>query len=271
MPKRSKMNYKFKLLKIGKIVGVHYSCGFKTKKIVVYGIGAPIPPDDGHLPDATVILKQGVDIFVPDYLGYGRSEGVFTPMNCIKTFLLLYKALKFGCLGINSYANFKTKLKYEKIIFIGRSFGGTYVPLLSRFNSDIKELAIFCSVVDSKSCGSIKGEESNQDFLRSMQDDGYYHLYRGILSKKWVQHLENKDDLSPMDNIKYLKEAKLFIAHGKQDQCVHYSKSVAYYQKIIKTFPEKKGSFKLKLYPKGNHGPKMTNLAAKDFLDWLEI
>jgi hypothetical protein len=265
------MEYRFKLIKIGKIAGVFYTAGKNRQAIVVYGIGAPIPPDNGNLPDAPVILKHNVDLFVPDYIGYGRSDGIFTPMNCIKTFLNLYEAFKEGCVGVDYYENKKYKMKYQRIIFIGRSLGGTYVPLLPRFNKEIKELGIFCPVVDSQSCGLVKGEESNADFLRSMKDGGYHHLYRGILDPKWKDHLENKDDLSPVDNVGYLKEARLFIAHGKQDKCVHYSKSKAYYQKIMKVFPEEKDQFILKLYPTGDHGPKTTNLASKDFLAWLKI
>lgn len=265
------MGYQFKLLRIGNIAGVYYTVGPPSRNLVVYGIGAPIPPDNGTLPDAPIVLGRGLDLFVPDYLGYGRSDGVFAPLNCIKTFLDLYKAFKEGCAGVNHYENMRLGLKYQRIIFIGRSLGGTYVPLLPRFDKRIKELAIFCPVVDSQSCGSVKGEETNEDFFRSMKSDGYHHLYRGILEPEWRDHLENKDDLSPMDNIQCLKGAKLFIAHGKQDKCVHFSKSVAYYQKIIKAFPDKKDSFALKLYPRGDHGPKTTNLAVEDFLGWLGL
>jgi len=74
-----------------------------------------------------------------------------------------------------------------------------------------------------------------------------------------------------MDNIEHLKDAKLFIAHGRKDKCVHYSKSVAYYKKIIDQFPGKKDSVTLRLYSGGDHGIKTTNLAAKDFFEWLGL
>src|SRR3989344_7754265 len=93
-----RINYQAQFLKIGKISGVFYTVpGRKTKRIVVYGIGAPVPPDDGKLSDAATILNHDTDLFVPDYIGYGRSQGRFTPKNCVKTFLDLYKALSGGC------------------------------------------------------------------------------------------------------------------------------------------------------------------------------
>lgn len=262
------MNYQ--LIRINMIAGGLYRGINKSNTLIIYGLGAPVPPDNGNLPDAPIIINNGIDIFVPDYIGYGRSDGVFTPMNCIKTFLYLYKEFKKGCIGKNSYLKDRIKLKYQRIIFIGRSFGGTYIPLLPRFNSDINELAVFYPVVDSKSCGSVKGEETNKDFLKSMKYDGYYHLYRGILNNIWKDHLENKDDLSPMDNIKYLKNVKLFIGHGKKDKCVNFSKSVKYFNNISKFYPNN-CNFKLVLYPNGDHSDKTTKKAIVDFLKWLKI
>lgn len=265
------MDYQFKFLKIGGIGGNLYYIKGKSDTLVIYGIGAPIPPDNGNLPDAPVILDKKIEIFVPDYIGYGRSDGAFTPRNCIKTFLVLYEKFTEGCIGMNYYTMEKVKLKYKRVLIIGRSLGAAYAPLLPRFNKNIKELAIFSPAVDQKAQGEVEGEETNEDFLRSMEKDGYHHLYRGILKDVWKKHLENEDGLSPVDNVEYLKNAKLFIAHGKKDKCIHYSKSVDYYQKILKTFPDKKSQFILKLYPKGDHGKSTTNLAAKDFLEWIGL
>ena len=53
----------------------------------------------------------------------------------------------------------------------------------------------------------MKGEETNEDFVRTIEDGGYKYLYRGFLKNKrlWWNHLNDLDGLSPMDNIKYLK------------------------------------------------------------------
>ncbi|HLE49414.1 MAG TPA: prolyl oligopeptidase family serine peptidase [Patescibacteria group bacterium] len=257
------------LLRINGIAGMHYRTNISPRALLIYGIGAPILPDNGNLPDAPNILERGVDVFVPDYIGYGRSDGNFTPQNCINTFVELYENFKQGCTGRNYYEGVSTKLKYERIIFIGRSFGGTYVPLLPRFNSEIKELALFYPVVDSKHCGVVAGEETNERFLGSMKEDGYHYLYRGILDLMWKAHLENEDDLSPMDNMEYLKEAKLFIAHGMKDACVDYSHSVEYFNQLLERYPDKKDQIKLNLYPEGKHDKSTSNLAISDFLDWL--
>lgn len=263
--------YQTKLIRINSISGILYWRKKNSRNLVVYGLGAPILPDSGNLPDAPVIMDYDTDLFVPDYLGYGRSDGFCTPRNCIKTFLDLYDWFKNGCTGFNYYENYQLRLRYPRVVFIGRSFGGSYVPLLPRFNKEIKELCLVYPAVDNESCGSILGEESNEDFMRAMKKDGYRYFYRGIMSPVWKKHLKNEDGLSPMDNINYLKNARLFIGHGKNDQCIHYSKSVIYYQKILAHFPERKNQFVLKLYSGSGHEPKTSNRAARDFLNWLKF
>ncbi len=237
--------------------------------LVIFAIGAPRPPDYGNLAEAPYLMKHKVDLFVPDYIGYARSDGKFTPLNCIKTLLQLYDAFSKGCIGTNYYSHIKKKMKYKRIIFIGKSFGGSYVPLLPRFNKEIKELGIFCPAVDNKSSGSVKFEETNDDLLDSMKYDGYHHLYRGILTNQWKKNLNNEDGLSPMDNVSYLKGVKLFIAHGMKDTCISYTKSVRYYNKIVNSFPSNKDSFKLKIYKNGDHGISTTKNASKDFMNWI--
>lgn len=268
------MNYLAKLIKIGKIAGMLYRKNWNSKNsdtLIIYGIGAPIPPDNGNLPDSPIIMKYKVDLFVPDYIGYGRSDGALTPMNCINTFLKLHEVITKGTIGISHYENTKFNLQYKRILHIGRSFGGTYVPLLPRFNPNIKELCVIYPAVDNKSSGSVPSEESNEDFMNAMKFDGYHYLYRGILSALWKKHLNNDDGLSPMDNVKYLRDCRLFIGHGTKDKCIHYSKSKIYFNKIKDAFPDKIKQFVLKLYKGTGHNYQTSNRTVRDFLDWLQI
>ena len=182
-----------------------------------------------------------------------RSDGVFTPKNCIKTLLTLFDGFRKGCKGVSYYEGKKLELKYSKVLFVGKSLGGAYVPLLPKFDKNINELAVFCPAVDQSEQGVVSDEETNGGFMREMESGGYYHLYRGVLGKRtWWKHLEDKDGLSPMDNIACLGEAKMFIAHGKKDKCIHYSKSVKYYERIMKIYPGKGRQFVLRLYPGGD-------------------
>lgn len=154
----------------------------------------------------------------------------------------------------------------------GRSLGGTYVPLAPQFDRRIRELGSFCAVVDSQSCGSVVGEESNVDFLRSMRMDGYHHLHRGILSPEWVDHLESQDGLSPMDIVEHLEAVRLFIAHGRCDRTVHHAKSMAYNERIIPRFPHRQDDVLIRLHDDdGDHGPSTTNRAARECLQWLGV
>ena len=111
--------YQTKLIRIKHIAGMLYVSNVPRNTLVIYGIGAPLMPDSGNLPDARTIMNFDADLFVPDYIGYGRSDGIFTPKNCIKTFLYLYEWIIEGCNGVNHYENNKIKLWYKRIVFIG--------------------------------------------------------------------------------------------------------------------------------------------------------
>ncbi len=267
-----KTKIKTELLGINQIRGMFYSVpGRQTERLVIYGIGAPLPPDSGCLPDAPVILDFDVDLFVPDFIGFGRSKGSFTPKNCIKTFLELHDAFKNGCLAKNSYQNVARKLKYKEIIFVGRSFSGMYVLLLPRFNPKIDKIGAISPILDYQECGKIKGEETPNQFMKAMLDDGYKHLYRGIEAKIWSKHFLNRDSLRPIDNLNFLGNTRVFIGHGARDSNINSIHSLNFHRKLIEKFPDKKEKFLFKLYQSGDHGKSTSSKAVADFLSWLEI
>lgn len=263
--------YQTKLLRIGEIAGIYYYRQKSSQNLLIYGPGAPIVPDSGNLPDATAACRFDIDIFVPDYIGYGRSAGVITPQSCIDTFTTLNQKIRNGVIACNSYENINFKLQYSRIIFAGRSFGGSYVPLLPKHDPSITDLCLIYPAVDNKSCGTRENEESNDDFMRAMNDDGYKYLYRGIDKPLWKAHLNNEDGLSPMDNIKYLDKAKVFIGHGKTDKCISYQQSVVYFQKLTNHFKHRQKQFKLNLYEDTGHEPATSNQAITDCLNWFNI
>lgn len=265
------MKYNHNLIKIGSIVGNLYTRGSKKDAIVIYGKGAPGVPDSGSIDVAETILSRGIDLFVPDYIGFGRSDGRFTPMNCVNTFLELNKAFKRGCTGID-YSSMKSfRLKYKRVINIGASFGGRFLPAVARLDKSVKEIGILYSAMDVTEYGNLgKPEEKITDFMRVMKNSGYHHMFRGILENNWKRHFANKDDIAPVNNIKCLKDIKVFIAHGMLDDDINYVRSKQYFEKIAKTFPEKVGkTLVLKLYRNGGHGKTTAIPAIKDYLKWI--
>lgn len=267
------MKFETYTLRIGSITGTFYTRGTRRKRnIVIWGKGAPTVPDNGGMLFAPAVLARNCDLFVFDYIGNGRSEGAFTPMNCVRTFLVLFDAFSRGCTGTEYYSMKRFRLKYRRVIPAGHSFGGRFLPQLHRFDKRIKEIGIFSSAMDTAKYGDLgKPEEKVTDFNRVMKNAGYAHLYRGILSKEWQRHWANKDSLAPANCIKDVKEVKVFIAHGKKDLSINYVRSKEYYNRIAAMFPEKAGkTLVLKIYP-GDHGPKTTIPAVKDFLKWIKV
>lgn len=265
-----KPQYDTHTLRIGKITGVLYKRPSKTNTIVILGKGAPSVPDNGGNPIADVAIANGSDVFIPDYIGNGRSEGRFTPMNCVRTFLVLYDGFVKGCTGTDYFNMRKMKLKYGRVIPAGTSFGGRFLPALHRFNNNIKEICILYSAMDVTKYGNLGvHEESHADFNRTMEKAGYRHLYRGIMSKEWERHWFNKDSIAPVNCIRNLKDVDVFMAHGMLDEDINYRRSVEYYNRITGMFPEKKGKTAvLELYKNGTHGPETGKLGLRDFFKW---
>lgn len=259
---------KHQIIKIRKIVAGFYTSDKQTNSIVIYAIGAPLTGDMGKLVTAPMLLSRGFDIFVPDYIGYCRSEGKFTPKNCIKTFLESYEYVRGGQ-AIDVRTGEKLRMSYKNVLFIGSSFGGAYVPLLPRFNPKIKNLAMLYPVTDYNLCGTMKGEESINDFMRSMEY-GYKYLYRGIMHPIWQKHFKNQDGLSPIDNLDFLKNAKVFIAHGKKDKCINYQQSLRYFDFLKKQHPQSIENYKLVIYPQGAHDKTTSIPAVRNLCQWLK-
>ncbi len=267
------MKYAHHLVKIGGIVGNLYTSGSKKNTVVIYGKGAPSIPDSGNIDVAPTILARNLDLFVPDYIGFGRSDGKFTPMNCINTFLKLNRGFRNGCTGIDYGSMTNFRLKYKRVVNIGASFGGRFLPLLPRFDKSVKEICILYSAMDVSEYGNLgMPEEKISDFMRVMRNAGYYHMYRGIKSMTWKRHWANQDDLAPVNNIRYLKNIKVFIAHGILDDDINYVRSKQYYDRIAQAFPEKAGkTLVLKLYKAGNHGSATAIPAIKYYLKWIGL
>lgn len=266
-----RINYFDRTVRIGSISGTYYTVpGNTTDNLVIYGIGAPMIPDFGYLDDASYIMDFDTDLFVPDYIGYGRSEGVFTPQNTIKTFLQLYDDFTQGVKAISHYEHFEKKLCYKNIYFVGASFGGAYVTLLPRYNTNIRNICALFPVLDWSQIGKKDREETVEQFFNAMIQDGYQYMYRGILRPEWKKHFKGEDDLSPIDNIQYMQNARLFIGHGKNDSNIHYSNSQRYFSKLTERFPQNSKQYMLKLYA-GDHGPATSNLGIQDYLSWIQM
>jgi hypothetical protein len=264
------MDYKSQFLRVKTIGGMFYSNDRKNHTLIIYAGGAPTNQDTGNMREADEIMKYRCDMFAPDYIGFARSDGTFTPKNCVITFTTLNREFKNGTVGTNYYGHVKKRMKYKRIVFIGKSFGGRYIPLLPKFDNTIKELGIVCPALNTGSYKTRNNEESTEDFMNAMKQNGYIHLYRGITRKEWVRHLQDKDSLAPLSNIKYLERARLFVAHGTEDASINYKNSITYYEKIIRMFPEKTNEVKIRIYENEDHR-SVAVPAVKDFMKWLGL
>ena len=75
--------------------------------------------------EAALLTTAGFDLIRPEYYGYARSDGLFSPKNCIQTVYDTIQICKQQVSVLSIYEDEQFILPvYEEIIIIGHSYGG---------------------------------------------------------------------------------------------------------------------------------------------------
>lgn len=158
-------------------------------------------------------------------------------------------------------------VRYERFVFLGLSYGGGVVPLLPRFDASIDTVGMFYPVTEYSSFGKCGvAEETVEDFLGAVYR-GFSNQYRGIDRAEWTSHFRDRSGLTPLANIKYLEDARVFLAHGTVDQSIYYKKTEKYYEILHERFP--KNNIVYREYLGKRHGSETMIPATIDFIEWL--
>lgn len=256
-----------KVLRFWKLIGSYYISEKKTDTLIIIWIWAPNLMDVDSLRNASILTNAWYDVITPEYYGFCRSEGKFTPTNSIKSLLATKKFFK-NWLAINIYSWEEIKVSYKKFIYLGMSYGWWVAPLLPKFDKEVKTIAMFYPVTDYSTFWKrgVK-EETVDDFLSSIKR-GFSKIYNGINLPIWKKHFEDKTDLIPVKNIKYLKDVNVFLAHGTDDISIYYKKTREYYEKL--KLCNKKGNYLYKEYKWLWHGFDTMERASYDMIKWLQ-
>ncbi len=255
-----------KVLRFWKLVWTYYKSKIKTGTLIIVAIWAPNLMDIDSLRNADILTNAWYDVVTPEYYGFCRSLGRFTPKNSIKT-LIDTKNFFTNWVATDVYSWEKVKLKYKKFIFIGMSYGWWVVPLLPQFDKTINNIALFYPVIDYNSFWKRwVTEETVEDFLNSIKR-WFKKIYSWINLPIWTKHFQDKTDLIPINNIKYLKNTNIFLAHGTEDKSIYYKKTREYYEKL-KNY-NIKWNYIYKEYIWLWHWTDTMRKASYDFVEWL--
>jgi len=205
---------------------------------------------------------------IPDCIGHCRSDGRFTFKNCIRT---IYECEDFFNGKISGYdfkENKKMKIKTEKIILIGSSWGGSMVPFVDKYRkSSISHLGLIKAVTDWKTQGKTDYPEESINDIEWQLNGPYKNIYRGFTDSQWPQIFAGDTEFNPIDNINLLNKKWVYVIHGSKDKSVHWSKSKVFYKKLVEV--DTNVEAKWKLLRNGTHSMKTNILGFEEILSQL--
>ncbi len=225
-----------KVIKFWKIVWSYYESEKKSNTLIIVAIWAPNLMDVDSLRNADILTKAWYDVITPEYYGFCRSEWKFTPKNSIKTLLDTKNFFKNWVIE-NIYNWEKIKVKYKNFIFLWMSYWWWVVPLLPKYDKEVKNIAMFYPVVDYLSFWKrwVK-EETVEDFCNSIYR-GFSKIYNSIKLPIWKKQFKDETEYIPIKNMKYMKWVNTFLAHWTEDISIYYKKTSEYYTELKKIFP----------------------------------
>lgn len=258
------------LVRIDRVLGYLYLPSEPTNKAVIHAKGGPSLGDDGKSPLWAVAKRFGRILFVPDYIGYCRSYGVFNFQNCVETIYEVEDFLRGKRGGLITDTNQPIKLACDDIVLEGSSWGGSIVPFLEKYrHSQINDIAIVKGVTDWASLDNGEYEETDTAETSNFAELGWANIYRGYAQSEWPQIFRGKlRECNPIDNIALLKDKRVYIAHGENDTSVNWHRSKVFYDKLRQTFLDMPVYWKML---DTGHGGEANALGLEFMLETIEM
>lgn len=259
-----------KTLKFWRLVWVYYPTSFTSRGLIIVAIWAPNSEDIGTLRNAQILNQAGYDIFVPEYYGFSRSIGSFSPDTSLLSLLHAIDIFSSWIFGYDVYSWDEFARTYDEIILIGTSYGGGLVVSVPQYRKNIRKVGLFyplLSYIWLQSSGY--SEESGEDFLQSILHD-YSYLYHWMDEDIWRKYFSG-ELVFPIssDDIWFLSNTSVFMTHGMSDRCIHFSRTESFYEKLHHHFSDNDWIL-LKLYEWLWHGDETLLVSSRDFISWLD-
>lgn len=203
------------------VASYHNSLG--NTKLIIRCSGMPGLPDDND-PAFSLLQKSWYDVVKPDYYGYARSGGLFTPSWCVQTVLDTAETFRQGRI-FDVWGNQELTVSYDEIVLVWSSFGGWVACMAPKFDATIKEVVLCYPWFPNQNFGQIwYAEETIEEYQRQCRD-----WYTGVIRRwdesAWEQLYSWVGEFSILSECKHLKNVSLFLWHGTADECIHYSRT----------------------------------------------
>ena len=234
-------------VKTNGIIGMLYLPAKKTKSVVLHAKGGPSFGDSGKSPLWISAQKYGYALFVPDYIGYCRSDGDFNFKNCIMTLTLSKNFLTGKSTGIEVESSKTIRPTFKEVILVGSSWGGAIVPFIDKYEySSIQTVGLIKPITDWSTQGKTKYKEENVEETANLIKFAWSNIYRGFDKSEWPDVFKgNLSEYNPINNLELLQNKTIFICHGKKDVSINWKRSLNFYKNLKLKYPETKVYLKL--------------------------
>lgn len=220
------------------LVWQYFQTEWNTKLVVWLG-WAPGLPSPAH-DDAQILANWGFDLIRPDYYGHARSEGIFSPQNCIQTAYDTIQTFSERLSTISIYT--PTEIipsVYEEIVVVGSSFWGRVTAIMPKFDEKIKEIVLLYPRFAPDNANRLGNpEETDEDLIRqySLQKNIYRFAPEGDPYDAFCQinGFNSEEDAS------HLSDTKIFVWHGSADDVVWCGRSRQLVDKLRQENPQGK-------------------------------
>ncbi|MBT3691116.1 prolyl oligopeptidase family serine peptidase [Candidatus Woesearchaeota archaeon] len=216
-------------LRYGKIVADSYYPSEKNNGAVII-FCAGIPGKSNYLELAKRYVDEGFTFIHPKYIGSWESYGNFSITKCKETIISFVGGLKAG--KIKTVFNNSFDVSPKKIFLVGHSFGGS-IALSTGAELDIDGIVALAPVVDySVHAKDPNIREENLSGLFDFMKFGFENTYRKMNKMEWDNFCETGIDVNPVDYVDNLRNKRILLIHGKNDNSVSCNRTKEFYEKL---------------------------------------
>lgn len=218
------------------LVGQYYQTE-GNNKLVIYLWWAPSLPASMDS-EASLLTKKWFDFIRPEYYGYARSDGFFSPKNCIQSVYDTIQIFRQQIPMISIYEDEEIIApQYDEIVIIGASLGARITTAIPKFDELITEIVLLYPRFNYDDMNMIwYPEESDEEFLRQLIL-GYKYIYRFAPDTDPYDAIINIGNLNPLLDFNHLKDAKVFVGHGSADDVIWCWRSEQFIQQLKEMNP----------------------------------
>ena len=247
------------------LVGQYYQKEGNTKLAIILWWAPELPSLSEN--EAKIIGKSWFDLVRPDYYGYGRSDGFFSPKNCIQTAYDTLQVFRDQWIILSVYEDEElATVHYDEIVIIGLSFGSWIVSILPKFDDHIKEVVLLYPWLGYDDMNQLwYPEESDEEFLRLLLV-WYKNLYRFADGTDPYESMLEIDEFNSTINASHLENKKIFVWHGTGDDVIWSWRSKAFVEKLKEMNPH--GNYHYAEYYGLWHGGTCKEAGLKWWLHW---